>query len=231
MRSLDGITFLVGDLHGKQQSLIQSISKYDIRDSNIIILGDCGMGFYKNPLKKDYAYLQRNLEVRNNRIFLVRGNHDNPDHWSTNIKNTIEAQYPNVNILQDGEIILINEKQYLIIGGATSIDRFSRKEGTTYWPDETIEMPIVSSDTNIFGILSHIGPTPPICIDNNLNSFFANDIGLSNDLRREQELINDIIVTIKPQNWYFGHFHITQNFCHYNMVTCQCLGELVFIML
>lgn len=45
--SLQGRTFLCGDIHGKAASFKKTLTKADITDAHIIILGDCGFGI--NP--------------------------------------------------------------------------------------------------------------------------------------------------------------------------------------
>lgn len=46
------------------------IKEFNIRDSHIIILGDCEIGFYKEKPAKFYNYFSKQLKLRNNIVIL-----------------------------------------------------------------------------------------------------------------------------------------------------------------
>lgn len=234
MRNLTERTFFVGDLHGKKDHLLMLIKEYNIRDSNIIILGDCGVGFCNYPVRKDYAFLNKHLELRNNKLYYIRGNHDNPKYWyDEEFRNEIEKTYSNIIHLLDGEIIEIFSKKYLIIGGGISIDRFMRKEGISYWEEEYIRYPQINEIENLEGILSHVGPIPVSSHKNNLFYWYNHDAELPEDINEERTLIDKIARNFHPREWYFGHFHLNENFDYIPenseyTIRCHCLNELSF---
>lgn len=235
MRSLNKRTFLIGDLHGKREQLLLLIRKYDIRDSNIIILGDCGVGFCSYSIKDDYEFLNTHLELNSNKLYYIRGNHDNPEHWyNDTVRSEIEKKYPNIIHLLDGEVIEIFSKKYLVIGGGISFDRITRNEGVSYWKDEYIRVPELDKIENLEGILSHVGPLP-ISLDQKAIAYWSErDNKLAKDINDERMLIEKIGNTFQPKKWFFGHFHLNENFeytpdASQPSIRCHCLSELSFL--
>lgn len=74
--TINGNVYLCGDLHKDINGIFQKIKELNIRDSYIIILGDCEIGFYKEKPAKFYNYFSKQLKLRNNTVYLIRGNHD-----------------------------------------------------------------------------------------------------------------------------------------------------------
>ena len=72
-----------GDIHGKFNQLVHKLCvQYAMRDTLLIVAGDCGFGFdnpgyYDEMVKKN----SRRMSEANNWIVFVRGNHDNPAYF------------------------------------------------------------------------------------------------------------------------------------------------------
>lgn len=229
---IKGTTYLFGDLHGKITKFKQTINFFNITNSNLIILGDCGVGFDKVPLEKDYLDLYYICKKTNNKLYMIRGNHDNPDHWLIHHKEILEKY--NITLLHDGTIT-INDNKFLIVSGGISVDRKFRALGFTYWESEKIGFPVCKSE-KIYGVLAHVGPNPPVIHHKvNLDNLMKHDLELDYDLKEEQKLVNDIILAFKPDKWFYGHYHTDTNFNYIvhdsssneNVtVNAICLGEL-----
>lgn len=72
-----------GDIHGEFNQLVFKLCvQYSVRDTLLIVAGDCGFGFdspgyYDEMVKKN----SRRMSEANNWIVFVRGNHDNPAYF------------------------------------------------------------------------------------------------------------------------------------------------------
>ena len=72
-----------GDIHGEFNQLVHKLCvQYAMRDTLLIVAGDCGFGFdnpgyYDEMVKKN----SRRMSEANNWIVFVRGNHDNPAYF------------------------------------------------------------------------------------------------------------------------------------------------------
>lgn len=196
---LKGPTLAVGDIHGT----IPSLPLEDLpRNSNLIFLGDIGVGFPNDivfKLSKHY---------KNHNVFLLRGNHDDPSYWE-------HAPYrvsKNVTFLSDG-YININGEYYLCIGGGISVDKNYRHriEDMTWWKDENVSYTIPNRCKRIKGILSHSCFTPPTILKYKFN-WNDPDGSLQLDIQKENELWFDIHKRFKPKEWYHGHFHVHETY-------------------
>lgn len=73
-----------GDIHGDFTKLVfKCCIKYEMKDTLIIVAGDCGFGFerpghYENIYRRCCSRLTKN----NNWIVFIRGNHDNPAYFN-----------------------------------------------------------------------------------------------------------------------------------------------------
>lgn len=119
----------VGDIHGKYKKLMEQIKRYGITDSYFIALGDFGVGFY-NETYYNTIFNEMNIELDrcNNKIYVLRGNHDNPSYFP--------SDFGNIKFVEDYTCIQIEGKKILFLGGACSIDRNERKVNEDYWLDE-----------------------------------------------------------------------------------------------
>ena len=95
----------------------------------------------------------------------MRGNHDNPNIW---INNTFK--YSNIKLIQDYETKIFNNKKYLFVGGAISVDRKQRKEGIDYWNNEKfiLDEDKLNTFSDIDIVITHTCPeyAPPCDYDN-----------------------------------------------------------------
>lgn len=212
---INGNVYLCGDLHKDINGFLQKLKKNNIRDSHIIILGDCEVGFYKEKPAKFYNYFSKHLRLRNNTIYLVRGNHDNPEHWRNsdieNGKRSLEEKWPNIIHLRDNTLVSINNKLYFVWGGAVSIDRAILKESTSWFREERTILNtgklLLLNDTEIFGVLAHTGPRPDNLDDKQFKRRCSFDKRLIDDIMEEQANVCQIINMLNPAVWFNGHYH------------------------
>ena len=213
-----------GDIHRDFTNLINKLKDFDITDSHIIVCGDCGFGFTtKHKECKFINYLNEPFKARNNILYLVRGNHDNPYYFN----HPISFNHTHIRFVSDYTILNIEDKNILCIGGGTSIDRQMRKGFTTksfnesltaqndYWFNEIIQEPnpYFDFDANINIICSHEAPSiASPHIKNNLTIFAEKDPTLLDTVDRGRKLLTDVYYKLMENNnlvfhWYYGHYH------------------------
>lgn len=72
--------FICGDIHNRWELLKIEIEEYNIRNADIIHVGDCGFGFYPRRLMHEHLTKQNTyLHERGIVLYNIRGNHDNPN--------------------------------------------------------------------------------------------------------------------------------------------------------
>ena len=109
-----------GDIHGEFNLLVYKLCiQYKMRDTLLIVAGDCGFGFekpeyYKSIVKKNSARMSK----ANNWIVFVRGNHDNPAYFDGK-----SFAYKRFIAVPDYAVIQASGRTILGVGGGISIDR------------------------------------------------------------------------------------------------------------
>jgi UDP-2,3-diacylglucosamine pyrophosphatase LpxH len=72
--------FILGDIHNRWDILKIEIEEYNIRNADIIHVGDGGFGFYPRRLMHEHLTKQNDyFKERGIVLYNVRGNHDNPN--------------------------------------------------------------------------------------------------------------------------------------------------------
>ena len=118
-----------------------------------------------------------------------------------------------------GEIMTIDKKTFLCIGGAVSIDKLYREPYITWWPEEEINNPDIDNAINnllkvnnkVDYVITHCADTPTV-----IKSF-----GYRRDVCTDQ--LNFIDKVVDYKHWYFGHYHFDREIsnkktCLYNSI-------------
>ncbi len=216
-----------GDIHGDFKGIVYKLCvQYGLKDSLLIIAGDCGFGF-KKPSYYETVYNQVAARLRkaNNWVVFIRGNHDDPAYFSEE-----KIAYKRWRCVPDYSIIQACNHNILCVGGATSIDRYMRKEENArmrershlqtavWWPDEA---PVFDEDALVFipvelpidTVVSHTGPSfCELSSHRGLHSWAALDPDLIDDVTRERNVLDKVFNTLKEHDnplvrWFYGHFH------------------------
>lgn len=207
--------YVIGDIHGRANQLVEKLN--DLEPGALIILGDVGFGFsLEIDEKLQNAFCQ--CEEKGWSIYLVRGNHDNPEYWRNIQRGCV--------MLRENRVITINGKRFYVSGGGISLDRWQRVPRQSYWFDEYIYVPpqVLREVKDIYGILSHVGPTPPKVAANPTFLEYCKlyDPELEADLENEHIQITRLM-GLGPKVWYYGHFHVNESF-QQGDTTCHALG-------
>lgn len=201
-----------------------------------IVLGDFGLPWNSDctiddagihPADHTDRYLLKWYNKKPFKILAVMGNHDNYDI----IEKLPEIEMydakvlkvsDNVFYLKRGEIYTIENKRFLVLGGALSDDKKYRISHKSWWEQEELSAAekndifskIQSQKTTFDYVLSHTGTSNRIaCID----SYFLNEDNLK-DLKKDSTIVfNDKVDSfISYKKWFFGHWHSDWGYEHYN---------------
>lgn len=220
---------VVGDIHGEFNKLIHKCCvRYKVRDTLIVVAGDCGFGF-ERPGYYDYVY-ERNrkyLSGSNCWLVMVRGNHDNPAYFN----GPHRIGHERFMTVPDYAVLTACGHVMLCVGGAVSVDRMLRKnspfyrateasaplERNVYWEDE---VPVYDGNqleeiTRAFDIDTVVTHTAPNVCDRivkmGLYSFSIDDDMLLADVDAERALMDRLRAYLLSHHplryWFYGHFH------------------------
>lgn len=224
--------WVIGDIHGQFGLLKFKIKDNQLKDSIIIIAGDCGFGFEKPQYYTDvYNSMKKYLIENNVTVLFVRGNHDDPSYFNEKI-----IDFPYWKTLKDYSVVTltdgVGEHNILCIGGAISIDRIDRKRinfqneskygnnKKVYWSNEPpVYKPEIIDKMAEDGILinsvvTHTSPKfAPLLNKNHIQGYLLIDEDLDHSLNYERETLSNIYYHLIKNNknslklWCYGHFH------------------------
>lgn len=197
-----------GDIHGDFSLLVWNLLyKYKLRDTTVIIAGDCGFGF-DETLKDLYVRKRFDSKLKEAGVLIlcVRGNHDDPSYYeSANL-----VDYPCIKTIPDYTHLTWGNRKVLVIGGGVSVDKekrlkFEEKTGQKiWWEGERIVKSPELLDTSEDIIISHMAPfcIGPVCLR---GSDMPYDIWAAD--KSDREYLSTVLKETKPNMWIFGHYH------------------------
>ena len=201
--------YMVGDLHGDFCSNLYGDFRENMKkiaNSSFIQVGDFGLGF--QSMEKDLQELREFnnfLKENNNVMYVIRGNHDNPIFF------TGTFTFSNLKLLPDYSVLNLEGKNFLCVGGGTSIDRVRRTPGVSFWEDEKINE-ITNEYPEIDILVTHVPHREVLGHDKPhdlLDHYMKLDITLHAKIEREVEILTGIFKSVKPKAWYSGHLHFS----------------------
>lgn len=216
---------LLGDIHG-DWNVIERFCK-EFSEFNIIQLGDFGIGFDQNKNKESRKFenLSNCLKDSNNSLFIIRGNHDDPNYFDDRVVNE------RITFLSDYSHLTQNDKNILCIGGGISIDRMLRKENVSWWKDEKFIFDLEKM-RSVDVLLTHVAPNnfPISKEDTNpmIAEFAKDDPSLISELKMEKFIVGEASEISGCKRHYFGHYHISYTYENSN-VKYRCLDINEFV--
>lgn len=201
--------FAWGDCHGDWDAVIRFQNNFAIKDALIIQVGDFNIGMQEPA--SDYTMLRElamELNLNNNDLWIIRGNHDNPSPF-----NPEECGFYNnsrVTFIPDYTYRKVNGKDFLFVGGATSIDRKRNVEGINYWRNEKFVLTEDYKNLKKCDVLiTHSGPIEAFPYGGfaKINHWFIEDVHLPGELIAEREDISTLFNIVEPKIYCYGHFH------------------------
>lgn len=206
--------YILGDNHGRYDSLFHYLDQFDIKNCHLIHVGDGGEGFL--PVEKQerqFVHLNNNFKSRNINYLSIRGNHSDPAYFDGSVN------LSNFRLLPDYHYEMFNGELFLFVGGATSIDRKVRNLGTTYWENELFVLkPELIRPCNI--LISHSAPKWIGPYDKNGIKYWCDqDPTLWETCVKEREDMDKLVQLSCAEKAYFGHFHESHSS---EMYGCKC---------
>lgn len=219
-----------GDIHMHVFDIVMDM--YNREDGTVyIILGDIGVGFKRIYINRDpkdenavivFEDLKSHLkalEQPNSKVYVFRGNHDDPAYFTGELKEKIENDFPFVKIIEDYDEIILNDgKTALVIPGGISVDRARRKTNESYWENELIDYKGIDKiDKHYDVIISHSGPVPQSIAKRDkagepsiVTYYSAVDTELYSTIAEEAKFWDKVLDKIKPEKMFCGHYHIDE---------------------
>lgn len=237
--------YITGDKHRNFKSVIKFCKRNGLGNNDVIvILGDSCFNYYSDHRDHELKARVNSLGVK---ILSIHGNKENrPQNISTYGKQTFlggtvyyEPKYPNLLFAKDGEVYNFNGKEYMVIGGAHSVDKQRcLLENLPYWEDEIptdaikadVELRLSQMENKIYGFLTHTCPYS--CIPTEMFVSTQRESSTMNLEKKEYELdidrsTEEWLEKLKNGTnfckWYCGHFHIDKEFDGIKMMKNEIL--------
>lgn len=210
--------FVTGDTHGeidvgKLNNTRWAAQNELTREDLLIILGDFGF-IWTAPTATEKYWLKW-FDDKPFRVAFLDGNHENHDRLRA--FPCVEFQgglagpvSENIWHLRRGEVYSIAGKTVFVMGGALSIDKQYRTEGTTWWADE---IPTESDMENARQNLAKVGHKVDIVLTHTLPKSTIEQIRL-NPLKVDDPtstMLEELRDSIEFKDWYAGHFHVDED--------------------
>jgi len=214
--------FVIGDIHGytldwktgkRGFDYIMGMIENTLQGANIIQVGDFGMTNDVNRMNKILKKFNKILKRVDSKMYVIRGNHDNPAFWNgTHI-------YSNIELVPDYETRVIDGKTVLFMGGAISIDRVERiKTYNLYWVDEVfvLNRELLNTIKGVDIVVTHTAPkfAFPQTGKGILDEYVRKDHTLLQECARERLDMTEAYNILKENNnitnWLYGHFHTNE---------------------
>lgn len=242
-----------GDIHGDFTQLVfKCCNQYGMKDTLIIVAGDCGFGFkrpgyYENIYKK----CRNRLAQANNWLVFVRGNHDNPAYFLEG-----RIRHKRWMTVPDYSVIKASGHSILCVGGATSVDRLYRimdkrwhpiktddlLAPNVYWPNEQpafdeIKLDEIDMAFAIDTVITHTSPSfCELKTHQGLHNWAMRDEDLLDDVKYERKVMDKLQSFLIDKKhplrfWYYGHYHQSWHKeidgVIYHMLDCMELREII----
>lgn len=208
--------YVTGDTHGHFERIVEFCQKNKTsKDDIMIILGDAGINYYGSGDRSRKKKLQK-LPIT---LFCIHGNHEQrPEAIDTyrlddfcGGKVYIEDAFPDIKFAKDGQIYDFEGKEFVVIGGAYSVDKFYRiARGVNWFLNEQpsaeikaeVEAALDAREWTVYGVMSHTCP-----VKYEPTEVFLAMIDQSTVDKSTEEWLDSIEDKLNYEKWYCGHYH------------------------
>lgn len=246
--------FITGDKHRNFDDLIRFCRKNHLQKKDVIvILGDTGFNYYED--KRDDK-LKAKLNSLGVTLFCLHGNKEKrpqniPTYGTRSFCGGMvyyEPKYPHLFFAKDGDTYTFNNKEFMVVGGAHSIDKLRcLNENKPFWEDEMpsyeiktlVEQKLAEKGDQIYGILTHTCPISCLPTETFVSTYrMANarkgygkcmknrkkkeEYPLDID-RSTEEWLETIKNNVDFSVWYCGHYHVDKELNKISMIHREIL--------
>lgn len=209
--------FIKGDCHGSFSFLRKfCLNAETTRNDLLVILGDAGINYFLDSNDSSLKDTIKSLPIT---LLCVHGNHEErPFNINTYTEKSMfggivymEEEYDNILFAKDGENYSINGRNFFVLGGAYSIDKYHRLANGYKWfaseqPNEEIKKYVanqIKAYNKTFDIvLSHTAP-----LKYEPTEMFLSMVDQSLVDKSTEIWLDEIEDKISYNMWYFGHYH------------------------
>lgn len=234
---------MAGDTHGDFRNVKHKIDKaVEHGIQRIVILGDFGLWWGFDGVKfidEINAYAAKH----NRQIFAIPGNHENYDWWNSAVANAKKSQatshgwaYLRTNVLLSPRVheFRWNHKQFVVAGGAVSIDRASRLEyerhkGKRAWsPDEQLSEGELESLMAMSRGFGYAGVKTDYLLTHDCSNKTPFYSRLKPDIDSEihRKRIDSVLKGFNPKFHFHGHMHTRYDWMNF---VGEKNGEAVYV--
>ena len=177
------------------------------KDDYLIICGDFGLVWDNSKRER---YWQKWLSEKKFTTLWVDGNHENFDYLNAlpltdKFGGKVREITPSIYHLSRGQVLNIDDKKIFVMGGASSHDKWRRKEHISWWSDELpsvqeMERAIAVLDKENWAVDYVISHCAPRSIQKMISDWYEND-SLTG-------FLETVRTRLSFKHWYFGHYHI-----------------------
>ena len=206
--------YVTGDTHGDRDRFRTREVRRLRRGDTLVVLGD--FGFVWDGSRTEKRTLNW-LGKRRYQLLFVDGSHEN---------HSLLAQYPqedfcggtarrlgkNLWCLQRGGLYTVEGRTLLVLGGGESLDKESRQEGVTWWPEA---LPAAEDYARCDAALEACGGKVDFILTHDAPARLLSFLRLNRDsvLYEENTLelyLDGLMKRAKYTLWCFGRYHLDQ---------------------
>lgn len=219
---------LVGDTHGDVRDTVNVLNQMGKRKiSHVFVVGDFGLWTHFADGQEFLDRVQATAEGNNLSVFAVGGNHENWDHWNWFVENMPTHKgfgmvRRRVLLAPKAHEFRIAGKQFVVAGGAVSVDKASRLQSesgrymdstgrminkgtgprTLWWPNEEL------TDQDVIRIERDF-PKADILLTHDCSNYthFQHRLKPDPDSERHRHRIDKVIAAVEPKVHFHGHMH------------------------
>jgi predicted phosphodiesterase len=208
--------FITGDTHRNIDTKKLNTANFPeqknlTKQDYLIICGDFGMVWDNS---EEEVLLRKWLDKKNFTTLFVDGNHENFDllkkcpvrQWKGGRVSYISKSIIH---LKRGQIFNINGHTLFTMGGASSIDKYLRTEGKTWWKEE---LPSVDEINEAIDNLEKYNWSVDYVITHTTSRNILRRMGFTQENNILNSFFNMLEEDLSFKHWYFGHFHGDKNF-------------------
>ena len=227
-----GKVFVTGDTHGLHDinKLVLFNNKHPelTKEDLVIVCGDFGV-VWNNHYLEEQTKLIAMYEDFNFSTAFVLGNHEGYDlleEYDIEIWNEgkVRRISPSIVQLMNGEVYLIEEEVFFVMGGAQSTDREWRVKGHSWWSQEipnekerlNAVMNLTEVDWDVNYVLTHTIPSSNV-----------KRIGADYRVDEYTDWLEWVKNHLVYDHWYGGHFHIDYNFNDNVTLSIEKIHEII----